>query len=88
MRSSQRKRRNSFGDDGPPGTPSDIKAWPPPWSIPEGYGPENPVPPTDPRYRPAWERAMVWSAQNFPDDPTYAPWRFRARNGDDGGKGE
>jgi hypothetical protein len=76
------KGHNPFSD--PPGSPSLIKAWPPPWPVPKDYR-ENPNPPADPQYRPAWEAAMADSAKNFPDDPVYAPYRFRVRgNNDDG----
>jgi hypothetical protein len=86
MRTPQRKRRNPFRDDDDDsgGTPSLIKVMPSKRFLPMIR--ENPNPPTDPRYRPVWEAAMIQSAKNWPDDPTYEAFRFRARSGDDWGK--
>lgn len=62
------------------GTPSQIKMLPK-RPMPKNYY-ENPNPPADPRYREVWEQAMAMCAENHPDDPVYAPYRFRARGGD------
>jgi hypothetical protein len=71
------KGGNPFGD--PAGAPSLIKVLPK-GGFPKNYY-ENPVPPADPQYREVWEKAMAMCAENHPDDPVYAPYRFR--RGDD-----
>lgn len=77
MSNKSRSGSTPFGD--PAGSPSLIKAIPG-RGFPSRWA-ENPIPPTDPKYRPAWEASMTASAKNWPDDPAYQAFRFRAGGG-------